>query len=89
MPAFAHWPGQVEAHSSSAEVVSTMDLLPSLVRVAGGHATARVLDGEDSIYDILLHDGKSKHEFLPFYNNPAIANTSTTIFAARYGPYKA
>ena len=49
----------------------------------------RLIDGEDSLYDILLHDGQSKHTFLPFYNNPAIANASTTIFAARYGPFKA
>ena len=93
MPAFAHWPGQVAAHTCSAEVVSTMDLLPSLVRLAKGGRpllqSGRVLDGEDSLYDILLReDGKSKHTFLPFYNNPAIANASTTIFAARYGPFK-
>lgn len=41
------------------------------------------LDGVDFV-DLLLDDaGLSKHTFLPFYNEPQIANASTRIFAAR------
>ena len=36
MPAFAHWEGTIAPHTQSAEIVSTMDLLPSLVTLAGG-----------------------------------------------------
>ena len=36
MPAFAHWEGTIAPHTQSAELVSTMDILPSLVTLAGG-----------------------------------------------------
>lgn len=35
MPAFAYWPGTIEAHSHSNEIISTMDILPSLMKLAG------------------------------------------------------
>ena len=91
MPAFAHWPGTVPAHSSSAEIVSTLDLLPSLVTLAGGASSLAgvLLDGKASLLDVIMKpQGRSAHKFLPFYNNPAIANASSKIFAARIGAYK-
>ena len=42
MPAFAHWEGTIDPHTQSAEIVSTMDLLPSLVTIAGGAHYAAV-----------------------------------------------
>lgn len=111
MPAFAYWPGTVPPHSHSSEVISTMDVLPSLLKLAGlttvsrSQATERgenesesnddgagiiearrgvVLDGRDSLADIILGTGGSKHTFLPFYNG-YFGNASTEIFAARAG----
>jgi hypothetical protein len=87
MPAFAVWPGKITPGSSTAEVISSLDVMPTLLRLADIAApTARgtTLDGKDFV-DLLLDDanGRSKHEFLPFYNEPRIANASSRIFAAR------
>ena len=110
MPAFAYWPGTVPPHSRSSEVISTMDVLPSLLRLAGlpvpgqtieGEIESEeqrkfdtkrtksdgvVLDGKDSLADIILGTGGSKHSFLPFYNG-YFGNASTEIFAARAGRF--
>ena len=103
MPAFAHWPGTVEAGSVSGTVVSSLDLFPSLLRLAGitdddddgsgSGSAATVIDGKESLLDAILWpsakgDAPTLHDFLPFYNNVNIANASRDIFAARYGRYK-
>jgi arylsulfatase A len=47
-PAIARWPGVIPAGRTSAEVASTLDLFPTLVRLAGGRTPAdRPLDGRD------------------------------------------
>lgn len=47
MPAIAHWPTMIKASSSSAEVVSAMDVLPSVERlVSGTKSTTLDLDGK-------------------------------------------
>lgn len=92
MPAFVHWPGVVTPASTSYSAVSTLDILPSLVRLAGlPPPTDRVLDGGLSLADAILGDGTlpTRHAFLPLYNNPVYGNASRHIFAARAGRYKA
>ena len=92
MPAFAHWPGVIAPHSASSEIVSTMDILPSMLSLAGdavppSRLAGRVLDGKASLAAILLDNStsathpqsKSAHTFLPFYNNPYIVNASTGV----------
>ena len=48
MPAFAHWAGTIGPHTQSAEVVSTMDILPSMLQLAGASSqlVGRVIDGK-------------------------------------------
>ena len=88
MPAFAVWPDKITPATSTPEVISSLDVMPTLLRLAGIPAPAPTdpsnqLDGVDFL-DLLLDDqGVSKHTFLPFYNEPQIANASTRIFAAR------
>ena len=78
MPAFAHWAGTITPNSQSQEIISTMDILPSLVTLAGGAArlSGRVLDGKPSLASILLDNSgtaKSAHSFLPFCESLACA----------------
>lgn len=88
-PAFAYWKGKIEPFSRSAEIISSMDVFPTLSKLAGIDLPSdRVFDGRDAT-DVLLKDGgKSKHDFLFFYGtcNPG---SSYSVTAVRHGPYKA
>ena len=117
MPALAHWPGVITPLSTSYDVVSTLDVLPSLLHLVGRPQPSRILDGTLALAHALLataadaaadaadaadaavavsaaaavsgtRAGDPPPRFLPFYNEPAYANASTRIFAARYGRYK-
>ena len=88
MPAFAYWKGRVAPGSHSGEVVSTMDVLPAALKLAGLPPKRGVVDGRASLADILLGRGGSAHAFLPFYNG-YYGNVSTEMYAARAGRYKA
>lgn len=94
MPAFAVWPGVIAPGSISRTLVSSLDALPSIWQLVGigTPPRRRRLDGTSSLADALLaksDDAPTRHAFLPFYNNPTIANASTEIFAARMGSLKA
>ncbi len=53
MPLVARWPGRIPAGTESDELTTAMDLLPTLVKLAGGEVpTDRVIDGHD-IWPIL------------------------------------
>jgi arylsulfatase A-like enzyme len=82
VPTLAWWPGRVAAKSTSDAVAGTIDLLPTLVTLAGGKVPAEpVIDGRD-LSPVLL--GKSKdspreaHYYFAGYN----------LQAVRQGPWK-
>ena len=54
VPLFVHWPNGIEASSSSGHMVSTMDILPTLIDAARGEVPTGI-------------DGKS---LLPLFNDP-------------------
>ena len=102
MPAFAYWLGQIEPHSRSSEIISSLDVFPTLSRLAGiplpqhddsSNQATIVYDGKD-MTDILLSrssndsGGKSKHDFLFFYGTCHINVPYYTVTAVRHGPYK-
>jgi len=83
-PAFAYWPGMIKPSTRSAEVVSSLDLLPTLSKLAQVELPSVVYDGRD-MSDVLLDKGQSKHEFLWLYAQSGGAPPT----ACRYGPWKA
>jgi arylsulfatase A-like enzyme len=81
-PAIAWWPGQIAAGTTSDAVLSQMDVLPTVARLAGGEApTDRVIDGRD-IWPVLSGQTKdSPHEALFYF-------AGNTLEAVRSGPWK-
>ena len=82
VPTLAWWPGKIPAASSVDAVAGTIDLLPTIVTIAGGAVPAEpIIDGRD-ISPLLL--GKSKqspreaHYYFKGYN----------LEAVRQGPWK-
>lgn len=64
VPFVARWPGKIPAGTQSDAPVTSMDLLPTLTKLAGGAVpNDRVIDGKD-IWPLLIGmpDAKSPHE---------------------------
>jgi arylsulfatase A-like enzyme len=80
---FVVWgPRRVSAGRTVHDLVSTLDLLPTLVTLAGGHPPAdRQLDGSD-VSPLFLGAGPSPRKVMFFYRGE-------TLYAVRNGPYKA
>lgn len=85
--AFAYWPGTITGNTRSSEVVSSLDLVPTLSALAGvALPSDRVFDGKDMSHILLDNTGtaKSLHDFLFFYGGCSQDGPS----AVRHGQYK-
>ena len=83
VPGIARWPGKIESGAESAALTTTMDLLPTLARLAGAAIpTDRTLDGKD-IWLVLSGSSheKSPHEAFYYYRGDMLS-------AVRAGPWK-
>jgi arylsulfatase A len=82
VPCIMSWPGQTPAGRTTAEIASTLDILPTVARIAGGKAPAdRAIDGLD-LGPLLFENAASPRDTMFFYRG-------TRLFAVRQGPYKA
>lgn len=69
VPCLMRWPGKIPAHASSRELASTIDLLPTIAKLAGTNAPAdRIIDGRD-LWPLMSGQpgARSPHEALYFY----------------------
>lgn len=82
VPCVARWPGKIPAGSVCNEVASTIDLLPTFVRLAGAGLQGGRIDGKD-IWSLLSHQpgAKSPHEAFFYYRGP-------NLCAVRAGAWK-
>ena len=63
------WPGKIKAGTTSNEIVHTVDLLPTLARVAGAKVPDdRIIDGVDQLDFLLGKQKKSNREGFPVFN---------------------
>ena len=81
-PTIAWWPGRIAAGTACDATISEMDVLPTLVKLAGGKVpTDRKIDGKD-IWPLLAGQSKeSPHEALFYFNG-------NQLQAVRSGPWK-
>lgn len=74
VPFIARWPGHIPAGRETDEPIAIMDLLPTLVTLAGGQIpTDRVIDGRDIWPVIAGADGaKSPHEAIYYLSGRSV-----------------
>lgn len=82
VPLIARWPGIVPAGSTCRELVTLMDLYPTLATLAGSNEPSAEIDGRD-IGPLLTgrEDAQSPHQAFFFYRRD-------TLKAVRSGPWK-
>ncbi|KAM8860968.1 arylsulfatase A-like [Synchiropus picturatus] len=85
MPAVAFWPGVIKPGVTH-ELASTLDLLPTITKLAGAKLPQVQLDGVD-MANILFHNTMSERETMMFY--PTNPTQQYGLFAVRWGKYKA
>ncbi len=82
VPALAWWPGKIAAKATSDAVAGTIDLLPTIVSVAGGKVPAEpVIDGRD-LSGVLFGKAKASEREAHFYFS------GYTLQAVRKGAWK-
>ena len=82
-PTIAWWPGKIPAGTSTDEICGMMDILPTLVKLAGGKAPSdRKIDGAD-IWPLLSGEkgAKTPHDVFYYYRG-------IKLEAVRSGPWK-
>lgn len=84
VPAFAWWPGRIKAGSVSVEPLISLDVMPTLLSLAGVAAPQRPLDGVD--FSPMFLRGESLPP-RPFYW-ASLGNNGSRAEAMRDGPWK-
>ena len=73
-PTLAWWPGRIAAGSTSDAMTSELDVLPTLVKLAGGQVPAdRKIDGLDAWPLLSGMSKESPHEALYYFNGNMLA----------------
>jgi arylsulfatase A-like enzyme len=85
VPFIARWPGQIKPGSVSDEFVTSLDLLPTFINLAGAPRPDKILDGFD-IMPVLRGEGKSPRQEM-FWLHEHGANDIVQR-AARVGNWK-
>ena len=84
VPAIAWWPGRIEAGSEFSEPLISIDIMPTLLKLAGAKAPERPLDGVD--FSPVIFDDASL-EPRPFFW-ASMGNNGSRAEAMRDGPWK-
>jgi len=83
VPGIVRFPGRIPAATVSTEMASTLDLYPTLLRLAGAEIPAdRVIDGRD-IWGLLAEAGPTPHNYLYYANGEHIEAVRDTRWKLR------
>jgi arylsulfatase len=78
VPAFARWPGVIEADSTVGDIIHITDLFTTFARLGGGMKkipTDRVIDGIDQTALLLNGDTHGRRDYVHIYTGPVLAAT--------------
>ena len=67
VPCVARWPGKIPARSENGEITSTLDLLPTLAKLAGADLPDKPIDGQDVSPILFGEEGAKGRESFYFY----------------------
>jgi len=68
VPFLAWWPGKIKAGVSNSAMVTAMDIMPTIAKIADSSAPAdRIIDGKDISTQIFADDETSPHKFFAYY----------------------
>jgi arylsulfatase A len=87
-PTIAWWPGNIPAGTASDAISGMFDVLPTLVKLAGGQPpTGRKLDGGD-LWPVLAGEAgaKSPHEVFYYYNGLKLEGVRSGPWKLRFAP---
>jgi arylsulfatase A len=84
MPCVMRWPGRIPAGATSDELISAMDLLPTLARIAGARLPPHPIDGRD-IRPIVFGQGGARS---PWDDRGLGYYRMDQLQAVRAGPWK-
>ncbi|XP_038613150.1 arylsulfatase G isoform X1 [Tachyglossus aculeatus] len=88
VPAFAYWPGHIPANVTSPALLSSLDIFPTLVSLAGARLPSwRRYDGLD-VSEVLLGRSQVGHEVL-VHPNSGVARPPGDLQVVRWKSYKA
>ncbi len=68
VPTICWWPGQIQPSTVSSELTATLDLFPTLVKLAGGDFSGHDIDGYD-ISPVLFDSGVSPRSEMAYYSD--------------------
>mgnify|MGYP001815222991 FL=1 len=78
VPAFAYWPGTIEAGSVAGDIIHVTDLYTTFARLGGAMdhiPTDRVIDGVDQTAILLNGDTHGRRDWVHIYTGPVLAAT--------------
>jgi arylsulfatase len=81
VPCIMRWPGQIPAGRTCHDLVSTIDLLPTIARLVGGKLSANKFDGQDAWPVLTGQPGANGRETFYYY-------AGDELQAVRSGPWK-
>ncbi len=82
VPCFIRWPGKVEAGSLSGQLLTNMDLLPTIVNITGATMPAKKIDGVSFMPLLLGKTTKGPREVFYYYYD------KNSLKAVRYQNWK-
>jgi arylsulfatase len=81
VPCIMRWPGQIPAGRTCSDLVSTIDLVPTIAKLIGGKLSANKIDGQD-VWPLLAGQPGAKGRETFFYY------AGDELQAVRSGPWK-
>lgn len=71
VPAFVRWPGKIPSGQVCDEILTSMDLLPTITRLAGAKLPENKIDGKD-IIEVLKGKASSPHKYFYYYSHSTV-----------------